>query len=67
MVWNTAIADASGQAFPNPADKLTGEFVYAIIVTILAVVATFLIARSIAKLKDIELIASDKKKEDAKK
>ena len=68
LAWNAAIADAVAQAFAKPGDKLTGEFVYAIIVTILAVVATLLIARSIAKLKGVELVASDKKKkEDTRK
>jgi TRAP-type C4-dicarboxylate transport system permease small subunit len=51
LAWNTAIADAVHQYFAKPGDQLTGEFVYAILVTILAVIAIILIARSIAKLK----------------
>jgi TRAP-type C4-dicarboxylate transport system permease small subunit len=66
LAWNTAIADAVHQYFSKPGDQLMGEFVYAIIVTILAVVAILLIARAIAKLKNVELIASDKKKDEAK-
>ena len=67
LAWNQAISDAVKQVFKNANDQLTGEFVYAVLVTILAVVATLLIARSIAKLKGVELIPSDKKKKEEAK
>ena len=67
LAWNAAIADAVKQYFSKPGDQLMGEFVYAVIVTILAVVATLLIARSIAKLKNVEILPSDKKKKEEAK
>jgi uncharacterized transporter YbjL len=51
LAWNQAIAWAVGQVFAKPADQGTGFFVYAILVTILAVVATILIGRYLAKMK----------------
>ena len=62
LAWNTAIADAVHQYFASPGDQLMGEFVYAILVTILAVIAIILIARSIAKLKSKNPQPSDKDK-----
>ena len=62
LAWNTAIADAVHQYFAKPGDQLMGEFVYAILVTILAVIAIILIARSIAKLKSKNPQTSDKDK-----
>ncbi len=50
LAWNTAIQAAIAQVFPNPND-LTGQFVYAIIVTIIAVVAIIYIGRVLAKHK----------------
>lgn len=50
LAWNTAIQAAIAEVFPNPGD-LTGQFVYAIIVTILAVVAIIYIGRVLAKHK----------------
>ncbi len=61
LAWNAAISDAVKQYFSKPGDQLIGEFVYAVIVTILAVVAILLIARSIAKLKNVELPLVNKK------
>ena len=61
LAWNAAISEMVAQAFSKPGDKLTGLFVYAVRVTILAVVATLLIARSIAKLKGIELVPKKEK------
>jgi len=49
LAWNQAIQWAVGQVFGTGSGA--GLFVYAILVTILAVVAVFLIGRSIAKLK----------------
>jgi TRAP-type C4-dicarboxylate transport system permease small subunit len=62
LAWNTAIADAVHQYFAKPGDQLTGEFVYAILVTILAVIAIILIARAIARLKAKNPQASDQDK-----
>ncbi len=49
LAWNQAIKWAVDTVFTS--DPGVGYFVYAIIVTILAIVATILIGRSIAKLK----------------
>jgi uncharacterized membrane protein YkvI len=67
LAWNEAIKTAVAQAFSKPEDILTGLFVYAIIVTVLAVVATLLISRAIAKLKNVEFPLPYKKKEEAVK
>ena len=50
LAWNTAIQTALKQVFPNPEDP-TGMFVYAIIITIVAVIAIVLIGRVLAKYK----------------
>jgi len=57
LAWNQAIKWAVDQVFTS--DPGVGYFVYAIIVTVLAVVAVLLIGRSIAKLK--AKIAPEKK------
>lgn len=62
LAWNTAIADAVKQYFAKPGDQLVGEFVYAILVTILAVIAIILIARAIARLKSRNPEPADKDK-----
>lgn len=49
LAWNEAIKWAVSQVFA--ADPGVGLFIYAIIVTVLAIVAVILIGRSIAKLK----------------
>ena len=49
LAWNQAIKWAVDQVFVS--DPGIGYFVYAIIVTVLAIVAVLLIGRSIAKLK----------------
>ncbi len=49
LAWNEAIKWAVAQVFT--ADPGVGLFIYAILVTILAVVAVVLIGRSLAKLK----------------
>ncbi|HTY47062.1 MAG TPA: DUF5654 family protein [Methanomassiliicoccales archaeon] len=51
LAWNQAIAWAVQQVFSKPADQGTGYFVYAILVTILAVIATILIGRVLARMK----------------
>ncbi|MDI9624495.1 MAG: DUF5654 family protein [Methanothermobacter sp.] len=50
LAWNEAIK-ALIQLFFKAGNALTGLFVYAIIVTILAVIATIVIARSLAHLE----------------
>ncbi|MDW5563626.1 MAG: DUF5654 family protein [Methanomassiliicoccus sp.] len=50
LAWNTAIQTALAQVFTNPDDP-TGMFVYAIIITIIAVIAIVLIGRVLAKYK----------------
>ncbi|QHN08070.1 DUF5654 family protein [Methanothermobacter sp. THM-2] len=47
LAWNEAIKALITQFF-KAGNELTGLFVYALIVTILAVIATILIARSLA-------------------
>lgn len=49
LAWNQAIAWAVQQFLSNSPG--IGYFVYAILVTILAIVATILIGRSLAKMK----------------
>jgi uncharacterized transporter YbjL len=49
LAWNEAIKWAVAQVFVS--DPGVGLFIYAIIVTILAIVAVLLIGRAIAKLK----------------
>lgn len=53
LAWNEAI-QALIEEFISPEDALIGVVIYAIIVTLLAVIATILIARSLARL-DIEI------------
>lgn len=58
LAWNEAIKSIIGVAFDNPtyvgigAAALAGLFVYAIVVTIIAVIFTIWIARSAKKAKD---------------
>jgi uncharacterized BrkB/YihY/UPF0761 family membrane protein len=50
LAWNEAIQVALAQIFEDPND-LTGLFVYAVLVTILAVIAIIGLARVLAKFK----------------
>jgi hypothetical protein len=50
LAWNEAIKAAVARVFPS-GDGLTGLLVYAIIVTILAVIMTIYIARALGKAK----------------
>ncbi|MBE6527923.1 MAG: hypothetical protein E7Z64_01955 [Thermoplasmata archaeon] len=59
LAWNEAIKTAVGMVFDTD-DELIGLVTYAMIVTVLAVIMTLLIARSLAKAKDA-LIAEEKK------
>ncbi len=52
LAWNETIKQAVAQVFSNGND-LMGLFVYAVIVTILAVIMTLLIARSLSKAKKV--------------
>lgn len=51
LAWNETIKQAINLIFPSGDGTIWGDLVYAIIVTVLAVIATLLIARSIGKLK----------------
>ncbi len=53
LAWNAAI-QALITEFISKDNGLIGQFVYAIIVTVIAVVMTLLIARSIGKLKEAD-------------
>ncbi|MBI0584117.1 MAG: hypothetical protein ISF22_07805 [Methanomassiliicoccus sp.] len=57
LAWNTAIQAALAEVFDTPGD-LTGVFVYAIIVTVIAVIAIIYIGRVLAKYH-----ARDKKRQ----
>lgn len=52
LAWNETIKQAVAQAFNNGNDLL-GLFVYAVIVTVLAVIMTLLIARSLSKARKV--------------
>jgi len=58
LAWNETIKAAVKLVF-GEADDLLGNFIYAIIVTILAVIMTIWIARALGKAKD----AMDNKEE----
>ena len=58
LAWNEAIKAAVASVF-NTGDELLGLVVYAVIVTILAVIMTLLIARALGKAKDA--LAASKK------
>ncbi len=51
LAWNGAIQALFKEIF-GTTDTLTGQLIYAVIVTIVAVVATLMIARSIASAKN---------------
>lgn len=59
LAWNETIKGVINVIFESP-DNLLGNFVYAILVTTLAVVMSVLIARSAKKLND-QIKASGKK------
>ena len=60
LAWNETIKSIIAVCFSS-ADTIWGNLIYAIIVTIIAVAATMLIARSIGKLKAIEAKKEEKK------
>ncbi|MGD1061139.1 MAG: DUF5654 family protein [Methanomassiliicoccales archaeon] len=49
LAWNDAIGTAIKNTFSS--DPGIGQFIYAIVVTVIAVVATILIGRMLAKMK----------------
>lgn len=62
LAWNEAIKQMVAVVF-NSSDDLVGLCVYAIIVTVLAVIMTLLIARSLNNAKKALHLANDEKKE----
>lgn len=50
LAWNTAISDTI-KKYMSAGSGLTGEYVYAVLVTILAVVMGLIIARALMKAK----------------
>ncbi len=58
LAWNDTIKAVVKEVFGS-SDDLTGMFVYAIIVTVLAVIMTLLIARSLGKAKKALNIAKE--------
>lgn len=62
LAWNEAIKQMVAAVF-NSSDDLVGLCVYAIIVTVLAVIMTLLIARSLNNAKKALHLANDEKKE----
>lgn len=61
LAWNEAIKTLVAQFFDSEDGQLMGLFVYAIIVTIIAVVATIVIARAAAKAKAADAKVEAKK------
>ncbi|MBQ8179320.1 MAG: hypothetical protein IJ026_02590 [Candidatus Methanomethylophilaceae archaeon] len=59
LAWNDTIKAAIKLAFPNDGD-LWGMLVYAVIVTVLAVVMTMLISKSLSKAKEALHIEQNK-------
>lgn len=51
LAWNETIKAAIGVIFDDP-ESLMGNFIYAVLVTVLAVIMTVMIARSAKKLSD---------------
>lgn len=50
LAWNETIKAAIAQLFPNDG-SIWGNLVYAVVVTVLAVIMTLFIARSLSKAK----------------
>lgn len=57
LAWNEAIKAIILQFLPKGSD-LTGLLIYAVLITIIAVVATILIGRAIAQPEEIQLVKS---------
>lgn len=65
LAWNETIKMAIAKLFDTPADELNiwGLFIYALLVTIIAVAATMIITRATNKLKIKMGIEEDKEEE----
>lgn len=61
LAWNETIKDLVTLIFPNEDDTIWGNLVYAIIVTILAVIMTYWISKTLSKAK--EALAAEEAKE----
>ena len=59
LAWNETIKSLVAMIFPNEDDSIWGNLVYAIIVTILAVIMTYWISRTLGKAK--EALAAENK------
>lgn len=55
LAWNEAIKAIILQFLPKGSD-LTGLLIYAVLITIIAVVATIIIARAIAQPEEVQLV-----------
>ncbi|HII83912.1 MAG TPA: hypothetical protein HA271_03515 [Methanobacterium subterraneum] len=55
LAWNEAIKAILLQFLPKGSD-LTGLLIYAVLITIIAVVATIIIGRAIAQPEEIQLV-----------
>lgn len=53
LAWNEAIKAIFAQIF-GPADAVTPMVIYAIVVTIIAVILTILVARAVAKVRTVK-------------
>ena len=61
LAWNETIKDLVALIFPNEDDTIWGNLVYAIIVTILAVIMTYWISKTLSKAN--EALAAEEAKE----
>ena len=52
LAWNDTIKGLISMAIPSQDGTVWGNLIYAIIVTVVAVIATLLVAKSIGKLKE---------------
>jgi uncharacterized membrane protein YcjF (UPF0283 family) len=52
LAWNTAIKALIDEVFGTAGDALLPLFVYAIVITVIAVICIIMIARSLGKLKE---------------
>jgi len=62
LAWNDTIKEAINLVYPEGDGTIWGNLVYAIIVTILAVVMTYAISKSLGKAKRV--LALEKKEEE---
>ena len=61
LAWNETIKELVSMVFPDGDGSIWGNLIYAIIVTILAVIMTFWISRALGRAK--EALAEEEKKE----